>query len=259
MRWEFLWIAAAVLCMLYGWMVLSTASGTAFWLVWMALGGFFLVCALCARMHLWRILPGAVRAAFLLLAALCAGLFLLVEAQIVRAFRASPEPGLDCLIVLGAQVRASGPSTVLRYRLDAACGYLQENPDTLCVVSGGQGPNEPCPEAEGMRDYLLSRGIKEDRILLEAASGNTKENIEYSKAVLAEALGASSPDSAEVLGLRIGVVTNNFHVFRGCAIARKAGFTHVSPVPAGSTPLFLPNNMLREFLGVAKDRLAGNL
>jgi uncharacterized SAM-binding protein YcdF (DUF218 family) len=110
-----------------------------------------------------------------------------------------------------------------------------------------------------MRDYLLSRGISEDRILLEAGSGNTKENIEFTKAVLAEALGAPSSEDASVLALRIGVVTNDFHVFRACAIARRAGFTHVSPVPAGSTALFLPNNMLREFLGIVKDRLAGNL
>ncbi len=259
MRWEYVWVAAAILCILYGLMVLSTASGTGFWLVWIALGGFFLLCAICARLHLWTSLPGVIRMVCLLLIVLCAGLFILVEAQIVRAFRTSPEPGLDCLIVLGAQVRQSGPSTVLRYRLDAACDYLQDNPDTLCVVSGGQGPNEPCSEAEGMRDYLLSRGIEESRILLEPKSGNTKENIEFSKAVLATSLGAASPDSEEVLGLRIGVVTNNFHVFRACAIARKAGFHHVSPVPAGSTLLFLPNNMLREFLGVVKDFLAGNI
>ena len=259
MKWEILWIALAVLCIVYGWMVLSTASGTAFWLVWMAMGGLLLVCAVCARLHVWGRLPGILRTVVLTAVVLGIALFVFVEAQIVRAFRSSPEPGLDCVIVLGAQMRASGPSTVLRYRLDAAAAYLQENEDTLCVVSGGQGPNEPCTEAEGMRDYLLSRRIDGKRILLEAGSGNTKENIEFSKKVLAEALGAPSADDPAVLGLRIGVVTNNFHVYRGCAIARKAGFAHVSPIPAGSTPLFLPNNMLREFLGVVKDLLAGNI
>lgn len=56
--------------------------------------------------------------------------------------------GLDYIIVLGAQVRKDGPSPVLKYRLDKAVEYLNENPDTVCIVSGGQGSNEPWSEAE---------------------------------------------------------------------------------------------------------------
>ena len=57
----------------------------------------------------------------------------------------------------------------------------------------------------------------------------------------------------------VGIVTNNFHLFRACGIARKSGIEHISAILAPSTPLYLPNNLLREFLGVVKDTLAGNL
>ena len=164
-----------------------------------------------------------------------------------QAFRNTPEAGLDYIIVLRAQVRENGPSVVLRYRLDAAADYLRDNPSTICIVSGGQGYNEPVSEAVAMRDYLVARGIDETRIRMEAASKNTVENMEFSKAFFDPAA-----DSA-------GIVTNNFHLFRACGIARKAGIEHISEIPAPSTPLYLPNNLLREFLGVVKDTLAGNL
>lgn len=83
---------------------------------------------------------------------------------------AQGKPDLDYVVVLGAQVRKSGPSLVLRYRLDKAIEYLDENPNTICIVSGGKGPNEPFPEAQGMADYLKEHGIAEQRILEEPDS-----------------------------------------------------------------------------------------
>ena len=58
---------------------------------------------------------------------------------------------------------------------------------------------------------------------------------------------------------RVGIVTNKFHMFRGVRIACKAGIVNVCGIAAESNPLYLPNNMVRESLGVAKDFLAGNL
>ncbi len=78
---------------------------------------------------------------------LLAGTASLVLGQAV----ADPPANLDAIIVLGAQVKADGsPSNVLRYRLETASDYLEANPQTVVVVSGGQGPNEPTTEAECM-------------------------------------------------------------------------------------------------------------
>ena len=61
------------------------------------------------------------------------------------------------------------------------------------------------------------------------------------------------------MSMPVAVVTNNFHVARAVRLARKQGFTNVSAVSAPSDPLYLPNNMFREFFGFAKDYMEGNL
>ena len=84
---------------------------------------------------------------------------------------------LDYLIVLGAQVYKNGPSPVLKFRLDKAYEYLSANPETRCIVTGGQGSNEPFTEASCMADYLVKRGIDSGRIILEDKSTTTAQNL----------------------------------------------------------------------------------
>lgn len=83
---------------------------------------------------------------------------------------AKGKPELDYLVILGAQVRGTVPSRALRKRLDTALAYLEENPGTIAVVSGGRGPGEDITEAEIMKEYLLLHGIDEKRILVETDS-----------------------------------------------------------------------------------------
>lgn len=98
-----------------------------------------------------------------------------VEGCIISRMDEHANPNLDYVVVLGAQVRKSSPSKVLRYRLDTAIDYLNENPGTICIVSGGKGPNEPVAEAQGMTNYLESYGIKKNRIIKEMKSKTTQE------------------------------------------------------------------------------------
>lgn len=247
MKWEWLLLIPATFCILYGIMVLGIGSGTGFFLVWFLLGGLFLLLIPAIGLRIWMYIPRPVTVGLAVLLTAGIVIFLTVEGKILGCFGSVPEKDLDYLIVLGAQVYESGPSVVLQYRLDAAADYLLENPRTQCIVTGGQGYNEPFAEAEGMRDYLVSKGIGGERILLEDKAGNTRENMVFSAAFL---------DPAKD---RTGIVTNDFHVFRALRLAKKAGYEKVSALSAGSTPLFLPNNLLREFLGFVKDLLAGNI
>ena len=150
-------------------------------------------------------------------------------------------------ILLGAQVREDGPSAVLRYRLDEAAAYMRDNSSTICIVTGGQGLAEPVAEGISMRDYLVGLGIDASRILVEDKARNTIQNILFSMPLM------SSPDAS------CGIVTNNFHVARALALARKQGLTDIYAIAAPSDLLFLPNNMFREVFGLTKDFLAGNL
>ena len=247
MRKEWIFLLFAVLSICYGILVLLANSGTKFFLIWFLLGGFFLVLSMLFLTGSWERLPDIFRKVFCVLVLFGLTFFLAVEGCVLSGFSQRGEPELDYLIVLGAQVRKSGPTRSLKYRLDAAYDYMIANEHTRCVVSGGQGCNEPDSEARIMCDYLVSKGISADRILLEDKSVNTMENIRNSSAFLNKEVD------------HVGIVTNNFHVFRAMHLSRRQGYQHICAISAPSTRLYLLNNMTREFFGILKDFAVGNL
>lgn len=197
--------------------------------------------------NIWDKIPLIFRRIFLAAVLIGAVLFIIVEGCIISRFHDKGKADLDYIIVLGAQMKPAGPSAVLKFRLDAAYDYLTENEGTICVVSGGQGSNEPCTEAEGMYRYLTDKGIAPERILMEDRSTDTSENIAYSKSLIGRT------------DVSVGIVTNNFHVFRGVHLAKAAGFQDVCGISARSNVYFQLNNMVREFFGIMKDLVCGNL
>lgn len=61
-----------------------------------------------------------------------------------------------------------------------------------------------------MYDYLTGHGISRERLILEERSTNTKENLDFSLEKIGD------------LNKSVGVVTNNFHVFREWLSERNA-------------------------------------
>ena len=173
-------VILAILCMIYGLKVYSLGYGTAFFLVWIILGAFLLVVAWGIQVRLWGKLPKWLRRTLLAVAGLGLSLFVFVEGCILSGIHAEGREDLDYIIVLGAMVKEDGPSSILAARLNCALRYLEENPDTIVIVSGGQGKDEPFSEAEGMRRYLAEHGVDEARILMEPDSFNTVQNIQNS-------------------------------------------------------------------------------
>ncbi|MCM1027853.1 MAG: YdcF family protein [Roseburia sp.] len=236
-----------VLCLLYCAAIAFSGFGTRFFLIWGVLGaGAVLLSALLARRELIEALPGWLKGAAV--GVFCLGMlvFCTVEGFILSRAGAKAQPGAEYCIILGAQWKTGGPSEVLRRRLDKAVEYLRANPETLAVVSGGQGANEPIAEADGMRGYLMEAGIAEERILTESRSGNTRENLAFSAELIDRENG------------RTVIVTNGFHMFRALGIARKQGY-RAEGLAADSVAWMLPNNLLREFFGVLKDLAVGNM
>lgn len=241
--------AAGIFCLVYCLAIyFFMGYGTKFFLIWgvMALG-FGILSFLFGRPRLLERIPRIIRIGFRICALLGVLLFITVEGLILSMFCAGAEPGADFLIVLGAQWKNNGPSYVLQKRLDRAVDYLKANPDTNVIVSGGQGSNEPMSEAAGMAGYLEAAGIEAERIMQEASSTNTNENLAFSAAFL------------DKTGDRVVIVTNNFHVFRAVKIAQKQGYARVEGLAAGAYPAMAPNNLFREFFGVVKDFCVGNL
>lgn len=236
-------ISCAVYCVCIG----LNGFGTRFFLIWGAIGAFFLLISfVLSRREFVDSLPKWLK--IIATVGFCAGLilFAVVEGLILSQFQGNARPGADYCIVLGAQWKTQGPSEVLRRRLDRAVEYLKENPNTIVIVSGGQGPDEVMAEAEGMRQYLIDAGIDGERIMVENKSTNTCENLAFSA-------GLFDKENSRTV-----IVTNNFHVFRAVKIAKRQGY-QAEGLAADSVVWMAPNNLLREFFGVVKDFLAGNM
>lgn len=222
--------------------------GTNFYFIWLFLGvGAILFALLWKKGFFEEYVPLWLRRMFVI--AVCVGglLFVMVEGCIISGFSYEGKPNLDYLVVLGAQMKATGPSKALQYRLDEAVIYLEKNSETKVIVSGGQGSDEHVSEAQGMYDYLIERGVPHNRIIMEDRSRNTFENLTFSAKFLDK-----ENDS-------VGIVSNNFHVFRAIKIAGKAGYEDVCGIAARGEPFLQYNNMMREFFGVMKDFLMGNM
>ena len=156
----------------------------------------------------------------------------------------------NALIVLGAAVHGDRVTWVLSNRLDTAADYLMAHPDTICVVSGGQGGGETVTEASAMQKYLVERkGIASDRILVEDKATSTLENFEYSKALIEETLGKNA---------RIAFVTTDFHVFRASRVAKKAGID-AEGLAAPDVWYIRINNFLRECVGIVVYGVRGDI
>lgn len=236
------------ICLFYFIVVAVAGHGTNFYFIWLFLALISFLLALSVRTGIiTKYLPMWLKRLFLILVGMGAVLFVVVEGMIFTGYVQKGESGCDYLIVLGAQMKPDGPSRVLQYRLDAAYDYLMENPDTKVIVSGGQGSDELISEAQGMYDYLVGRGIGKERIIREDQSVNTVQNLTYS----AEFLNREK-DS-------VCIVSNNFHMFRARKLAEKSGYRRVCGLAAKGDPVLMANNMVREFFGVMKDFIYGNL
>ena len=245
-------ICAGAACALYGASIMRLHSGSSFYRVWYALAAVLLIAGGAGPIaqdgsHAESLMRAVQRivAAALVLGVAAVGA---VGWRIMTLAHREPPDDLAYLIVLGAQVRADGtPSGSLRRRLESALAYLRAHPRTRAIVSGGQGPNEPCSEAHAMRAWLLDRGIAADRVLAEAQSTTTAETLSRTGRLI---------DPARE---RVGIVTNDFHLYRALAIARHAGYAHAWGIPAPSRRWYLPNNVLREVAALVKNKLRGTM
>ena len=234
-----IWIVLAILSGIYGFFILALGSGTKFFLIWFFIAIIFLGLARISYYHLWSKLHKIVKILFIIFIIFSLICFLIIQTLIISHFSDQGIDKLNYLIVLGAQVYNDKPSVVLKFRLDKAIEYLMDNPETKCIVSGGQGDNEPKPEAEVMAQYLIENRISPNQIIQENQSMTTEENLKNSIQLMEEQAS-------------IGIVTNNFHLFRALQLAKKLNIENVYGIAAPSTFFYLPNNLLREFLAYLK-------
>ena len=186
----------------------SRFGGVFFLALAVGCAGEWLMLRLRAKHKAFRVLSVVGRVLF--------GLFLVsfvaIQGMIMHGMQPDPEAAdAEYLLVLGARVNPDGqPSAALAARLDTAYDFMQEHPDITAILCGGQGGNEPCPEAEAMYDYMVAKGMDADRLLLEDESSNTIQNIENARALIGD-------------GHRTAVVTSDYHLARARVLMERGG------------------------------------
>ncbi len=224
-------IAAGLCIALAVFFLLPLAMGILhFGMVWPAA-----VLLLASAVLLWpeffrRLLrPKWLRGLVCLLAVVCLTVVLVTLGKMAQAAADHPADGAPCtVVVLGCQVFPDGhPSLMLRGRIQAACDYLSQHPEAVCVASGGQNDSEPISEAACIRSTLVEMGIDPARIYLEDRSTSTEENLRFSAEIIAE--NGLPADAA--------IASDNFHQLRAAIWAERSGLT---PCSAGcASPWFL--------------------
>ena len=99
----------------------------------------------------------------------------------------SPICNSPIVLVLGAPNSPSGElSPIAKARIDRAIDLVFEKDESVLLLTGGYGNfnSGPKPHANYLKDYALSRGIPEHRILLCSESSNTVEDAAYARDLL---------------------------------------------------------------------------
>lgn len=170
------------------------------------------------------------------------GYFVFLEVLINRDAKTDTSVTADYIVVLGAGVNGTYPSLSLQFRLVAALDYMNEHPETIAILSGGQGPGEDITEAQCMHDWLVSHGIDSERMLLEEQATSTWENLVYSKELI-----DSRNDAVEPV---VGVLSSEYHLHRAKLMAAQAGFHEPIGIAARTSPTLRISYSIREAFGL---------
>ncbi|MFC4777681.1 YdcF family protein [Paenibacillus sp. GCM10023252] len=157
-------------------------------------------------------------------------------------------PAADAGIVLGASLWDDQPSPALRERLEFAYSLYEQGKVPLLILTGGlDGNGSKLTEAEGMKKYLVERGVPADKLILENYARSTYENLKLSQVLVQE---------RELSSLLI--VTHDYHASRASDIAEYLGYDQFVMAAFPSEVLPPLKNEAREVLAYTKwkvDRL----
>ena len=163
----------------------------------------------------------------------------------LRAARHVPPPDRDAILILGCWFRPDGTlPPLLKSRADQAIDFWKAQKEktgkeAVLIPSGGQGKDEPMPEAAAIRAYLLSRGIPDSAVLTEEKSASTLQNMAYSRKLMEE----------HGIGNKVAYATTNYHVFRSGLWAARAGIS-AEGIGSRTAWWFWPNAFMRECVGL---------
>ncbi len=147
----------------------------------------------------------------------------------------------DAAVVLGNKVELNGrPSERLQGRLDKAAELYEKNYFEYVIVSGGTG-KEGFDEAVVMKEYLVEKGISENKILLDSNGYNSYMTAENTKKIMDD-MGFDS----------VMIITQFYHISRTKLAFRKAGIENIYSAHASYLDIRDVYSVVREFFAYYK-------
>ncbi len=129
--------------------------------------------------------------------------------RILSAEQAGQLEDVDCILVLGCQVKNDGnPSSMLSDRLRRGVELYDAGAAPKLLMSGDHGQTE-YDEVNTMKQYAMDAGIPSEHIFMDHAGFSTYESMYRAK----EIFGAK----------KIIIVTQEYHLYRALYIAQRLG------------------------------------
>lgn len=129
--------------------------------------------------------------------------------NIITVEQAAKLSDVDCIIVLGCQVKPNGnPSAMLRDRLDRAIELYKAGAAPKILMSGDHGTKE-YDEVHAMKNYAVEAGVPSEDIFMDHAGFSTYESVYRANEIF---------EADNVI-----IVTQEYHLYRALYIAQKFG------------------------------------
>ncbi|MBQ7033950.1 MAG: YdcF family protein [Clostridia bacterium] len=159
--------------------------------------------------------------------------------NIITPEEAAKLKDVDCIVVLGCQVRDDGtPSEMLSDRLKRGIALYEQGAAPKIIMSGDHG-REEYDEVNTMKRVAMDAGVPSNDIFMDHAGFSTYESIYRAK----EIFGAD----------KLIIVTQEYHLYRALYIAEKLGVEAYGVGSDYRTYWGQSNREAREILARCKD------
>ena len=161
------------------------------------------------------------------------------KAKLITVEDASKLEQVDCIIVLGCQVRDDGTlSHMLRDRLMRGLEVYNAGAAPKLLMSGDHG-REGYDEVGAMKQYAIDNGVPSENVFMDHAGFSTYETVYRAKEVF---------DADKVI-----IVTQEYHLYRALYIAEQLGIEAYGVPSDLNTYAGQSMRDLREVLARCKD------
>ena len=221
--------------------------------IWLVLGAYLIFVAIYRikiKHSFWSIWKRWIKLTVVSLGVIAAIISIINLTLILNPAVVGTDEKAEHVILLGGGISKDGvlPKSVIS-RVEKAAEYLNKNPESICVVTGGTLDWLPYAEAPELKRQLIARGISADRILVEDQALDTIQNFQLSCKILAEFKNVTLQ---EILDTPTAVVTSSFHLRRSERLARRMGFSNIKGIPSKCPPVYIIHSYVREICAYVK-------